>query len=177
VSQLRDVRTRLRATDDRVPLVERRLLGARLGLTGDDLDLLLNTTVTDLLELPASVTLTIGASRLLAELDAHVARAHPVDLSSHGPLTTAEVPLGEDDALQLVLEDGLIYLPPALDREGQHALDPDDAEALAYALIRLAGVSRADAERDADRAELAHRFATQDETRAHVVDELAEELP
>lgn len=187
-----DVRTRLRADDDRVPLVERRLLGARLGLTGDDLDLLLNTTVTDLLELPASVTLTSGASRLLAELDAHVARAHPVDLSyphdregEDAPpgVVVATVPVGDDDdVLRLTLEDGAVYVPYGVtggDRPLADRYDADDAEALAYALLRLVNLGRAQAaDRDPGRAELAAAYAAHRDgsLRRRVETELAEEL-
>jgi hypothetical protein len=195
VSQLYDVRTRLRAADDRVPLVERRLLAARLGLAGDDLDLLLNATVTDLLELPASVTITIGASRLLAELDAHVARAHPVDLSyPHDPegedapsgVVVATVPVGDDDVRRLVLEDDVIHVPHDVDPCSEE-LTPDDAEALAYALLRLVSLARDRAtyaptsvdDRDAARAEVAAAYAAHRDgsLRRRVEAELAEELP
>lgn len=142
-----DVRARLRAADDRVPTVERALLAARLSLVGDDLELLLNTTVTDLLELPASVTLTIQAARLLERLDAHEARAHPVDLERDGDRVVARVPLEDDDVAQDVTFD--VTLRPDgtidLDRDLDPLLTPDDAEALGYALIQLARFGRGDA--------------------------------
>lgn len=146
MSQVEDVRTRLRR-DDRVPPVERALLASRLGLAGDDLELLLDTTVTDLLALPSSVVLTIGAARLLGHLDAHVARAHPVDLAYGDGVTTARVALGEDGdegivtaALQHDLPEWLVLLERD-DREVAQ-LDLAEAEALAYALLRLVELGR-----------------------------------
>lgn len=140
-----DVRTRLRAADDRVPTVERALLAARLGLVGDDLDLLLSTTVTDLLELPSSVTLTIAAARLLEHLDAHVARRHPVDLEYGDDVTVVRVPLGDDDergtvtaALQHEPSNHARWLVVLeVDDAEAASLDLDEANHLAYALLRL----------------------------------------
>lgn len=134
-----DVRARLRAADDRVPTVERALLAARLGLVGDDLDLLLNTTVTDLLELPSSVTLTIAAARLLEHLDAHVARRHPVDLEYGDDVTTARVPLGDDTMVTAALQHDLPAWLVVLEVDDREAatLDVDEADHLAYALLRL----------------------------------------
>lgn len=205
MSQLRDVRTCLRAADDRVPVVERRLLAARLGLPGDDLDLLPDATVTDLLELPSSVVLTIGASRLLAELDARVARAHPVDLSyPHDPegedappgVVVATVLTAADDVVTAAL-DTTSYLdpprasPPVVRVEAADEVvlevDVEAAEALAYALLRLAALAHDRAthpptpvgDRDRARAEVAAAYAAHRDgsLRRRVEAELAEELP
>lgn len=139
---------RLRAADDRVPVVERAFLAQRLGLVGDDLELLDDDVVTRFLALPASVTLPIAATRLLEHLDAVVARAHPVLLDwpgdGDGFTAVATVPFGDDDdRLRVVLDDGVV----AVRREVSPVLAPlslDDAEALAYALLRLVGLGRVD---------------------------------
>lgn len=139
------VRARLRAADDRVPTVERALLAARLGLAGDDLELLLDATVTDLLELPGSVTLTIAAARLLGRLDAHVARRYPVDLERGDGVTVARVPLGDDGERGTVTA-ALQHEPSnharwsvvlEVDDAEAASLDLDEADHLAYALLRL----------------------------------------
>jgi len=148
VSQVTDLATRLRAADDRVAVVERRLLAARLGLAGDDLELLLNATVTDLLELPASVTLTLGAARLLAELDARDARAHPVDLEHLDDVLVATVLTGDERRVTAALQPALACDPLTatvlleVDDREVLALDADDAEDVAYALLRLAREAR-----------------------------------
>lgn len=136
---------RLRAADDRVPVVERAFLAQRLGLVGDDLELLDDDVVTRFLALPASVTLPIAATRLLERLDAVVARAHPVLLDwpgdGDGFTAVATVPFGDDDRLRVVLDDGVV----AVRREVSPVLAPlslDDAEALAYALLRLVAHGR-----------------------------------
>ena len=142
-SVARNVADQLRAADDRVPVVERAFLAQRLGLAGDDLELLDESTVTDLLALPSSVVLPIAASRLLARLDAVVARAHPVDLESYHALTVAVVSTG-DGAYRAVLEDGRVYLPDGvpIGQTTDDGLTLDDAEALAYALLRLVELGR-----------------------------------
>lgn len=146
VTRAGDVRARLRDGDDRVPLVERALLAARLGLTGDDLGLLADATVADLLALPTGVTLTIGAARLLERLDAHVARAHTVDLDHRDDATVARVALGADGEHGVVtaaLGDGapdrLVVL--AVDDREVASLDVGETEALGRALLRLAALA------------------------------------
>lgn len=145
---------RIRARDARIPYVERAFLARQLGLGRDDLELLPDDVVTTLLDIPPSVSNVVGAERLLEQLDAHVAREHPVTLEwHHDNLVVAEVPIngGDDelDALRLVLGDGKIELPTYDLREATDTgpnsevkLDPDDAENLAYALLRLVEVAR-----------------------------------
>lgn len=136
----------LRAADDRVPVVERALLAARLGLAVDDLDLLLNVTVTDLLELPGAVVHTVAAARLLDRLDARVARRHPVDLEHRPGVTVARVPLGDDDVLEVTLEDGAVHVPhgtsPSDRRPLAERFELDDAAALARAVLWLVRFGR-----------------------------------
>lgn len=143
---------RVRREDGRVPYVEQALLAAQLGTTIDDLLLLGDDVVTTLVNRSSAVTQTIGASRLLERIDAHVAREHPVDLEYHGPITTATVPIRDDDSVRLALESSVIYLPhhelAELTDDGYGAqvrLSPDDAEALAHALLRLVTLARAEA--------------------------------
>lgn len=139
------VQDRIRREDDRVPYVERALLAAQLGTTYDDLELLPEVEVVQaLLNRPSAVVQTIGASRLLEKIDAHVARERPVNLEYHGPITTATVPIGDDESLRLVLEDGTIHLPSDVD-PGSLWFTTDDAEALAHALLRLVTLARAEA--------------------------------
>jgi hypothetical protein len=95
--------------------------------------------VRELLTLPTVVTATVAASRLLERLDARLAREHPVDLEFHGPVAVATVPLGDDDAGRVVLERGVVTITDDVDHR---ALSVDDAEALAYALLRLVAVAR-----------------------------------
>lgn len=137
-SQRESVADRIRREDARVPYVERALLAAQLGTTLDDLLLLGDDVVTSLLDRPSAVVQTIGASRLLERIDAHVAREHPVDLERHGPITTASVPVGDDDATRVVLERGTVFIDSL-------ELSADDAEALAHALLRLVALARAEA--------------------------------
>lgn len=142
---------RIRRDDSRVAVIERGLLAAQLGTTIHDLDLLDDAVVNALLNRSNSPTTVIGALRLLELLDAHVARAHPVDVE-HGQVTTATVPIGEDDAVRLALENGVIHLPHrdliditlGIDTEPgpQVRLSPTDAEFLAYALLRLVQIHR-----------------------------------
>lgn len=144
------VRDDLRARanrDPRVAVVARAFLAQRLGLVGDDLELLADATVRDLLALPAGVLLDLAAARLLERLDAQLARAHPVDLDHvepvhdvpHAAATIARVPLDDDVSFDLTLRrDGMIDL----DRDLDPLLTPDDAEALAYALLRLVALAR-----------------------------------
>jgi hypothetical protein len=136
----------LRAADPRVDVVVRAFLLQRLGLSDDDLAReAVEEVYREVLRTFVAGHYVVGAVRLLERLDAQADRAHPVDLEFHGPLTTATVPLGDgdgDDALRLVLEDDRVYLPPDLDPAGRHALTADDAEALAYALLRLVTLAR-----------------------------------
>jgi hypothetical protein len=130
----------LRDRDDRVPLVEHALLVARLGLASD-VDLPSADVVAALLTLPGAVVHTIGAARLLERLDAHVARRHPVDLEFHGGPTVARVPVGDDRACRLVLEDGRVRVVAT---DLPIALVPADARLLATALHRLADLAEED---------------------------------
>lgn len=154
----RTLADRVRAADDRVSYVERAFLAQRLGLAGDDLELLVDGTVADLLALPSSVVLPLAARRLLDQLDAHRARAHPVDLDylPRG-VTVARVLTDEEETLTVALDhdyhpgapgDG--PAPPVatleLERDDEHVatLTVDDAEALAYALLRLVQLARSE---------------------------------
>lgn len=139
------LRDRLRA-DPRVPVVTRAFLGQRLGLVGDDLELLDDDVVVRFLALPGSVTLGLGAVRLLERLDALVARAHPVDLSYRSTdVTVARVAVDDGDvevtaALQL---DGVEpWVTLEVDDREVVTLDVGDTEALAYALLRLVRLAR-----------------------------------
>lgn len=138
MSYAHDLRDRLRA-DPRVDVVARSFVAQRLGLVGDDLELLEDATVADLLALPSSVVTFIGAARLLERLDAWLAREHPVDLEYRDDVVVARAPLEDDVTFDVRLRaDGLIDL----DRDLDPLLDPDEAEAIAYALLRLTEVAR-----------------------------------
>lgn len=135
---------RIRARDVRIPYVERAFLARQLGLGRDDLELLPDAAVEALLNTPTSVMNVIGAERLLEQLDAAVAREHPVDLDfPHDNVTVANVPMGDDEVLRVTS----VIVPDAhrivLDCEATPAFSPDDAEALAYALLRLVEHQRA----------------------------------
>lgn len=136
---VRAVRERLRA-DPRVPLVERAFLAQRVGLVGGDVELLRDATVRDLLALPSSVVMTIGAARLLERLDAQLAREHPVDVDHPTPnVAVAHVPFDDDVVFDVVMrDDGRIDL----DRDLDPLLSLDEAESLAYALLRLVELAR-----------------------------------
>ena len=136
---------RIRERDVRIPYVERAFLARQLGLGRDDLLSLDDHVIGALTNIPTSVMNVIGAERLLEAIDAAVAREHPVDMEYHGPVTTATVPIGDDDSARLVLEDGAIYVPRVTDDVTEAfplELSPDDAEAVAYALLRLVEYAR-----------------------------------
>lgn len=137
---------RARDADDRVAYVERALLAAQLGTTVHDLELLPDDVVTTLLDRPSAVVQTIGATRLLAQLDALESRRHPVHIEYHGPITAAEVPIDDgDDSVRLVLEDGVIHVTGDVTW-----LTVDETEAIAHALLRLVWVNRQE-KRETDR--------------------------
>lgn len=140
---------RVRRDDPRVPVIERGLLAAQLGTTVHDLNLLehqLPRVVATLLDRSAAVVQTIGAQRLLEQLDAHEARRHPVDLEyPSADVTVARVPFDDGDteltaALQHDLEEPLVVLEVAEREVAQ--LDVTETEALAYALLRLVQLHR-----------------------------------
>lgn len=139
----------MRREDSRVAVVERGLLAAQLGTTVQDLDLLGDDVVRSLLDRPSGVLQTIGAARLLEKLDAHAAREHPVDVDylevvhpiDHAAVAIARVPLEDDVTFDVTLRrDGTIDL----DRDLDPLLSSDEAEHLAYALLRLVQVHRSD---------------------------------
>lgn len=142
---------RVRARDVRVPYVERAFLARQLGLGRDDLDLLPDAAVEALLNTPTSVMNVIGAERLLEHLDAAVAREHPVDLDylASGNVR-ANVPQEFDATIELELVGGArihldqtVLTPDDTEHDNHLDLTPDDAEALAYALLRLVEHQRA----------------------------------
>lgn len=127
---------RIRSRDARIPYVERAFLARQLGLGRDDLELLPDAVVETLLSIPTSVSNVIGAQRLLEHLDAHVAREHPVNVDHEPSRTVARVWLPGDEELTVALDGGFVTLP-----DGRQVL-PDDAEHLAYALLRLVEYAR-----------------------------------
>jgi len=155
-----DVLDRLRR-DPRVDVVVRAFVAQRLGLLGDDAELLgpvFDRLVYELVHrLGPGAALVIQANRLLEHLDAVVARAHPVDLSyPHDPEGNDAPPgavvatvLTDDEAIVTAALQPRHTFDPLLatvllevdDREVL-ALTADDAEALAYALLRLVEVAR-----------------------------------
>lgn len=144
MTQRDDVLARLRR-DPRVDLVARGLLAAQLGLTVDDLPLLRDATVAELLRLPSAVSLVVGAHRLLGELDAQLARAHPVDLDyPTAGVTVATVLTDDDDRVTVALNHDVgARWPVALEVDDRPLLDltRDDAESVAYALLRLVALA------------------------------------
>jgi hypothetical protein len=144
----------LRAADPRVDDVVRAFVLQRLSLSDDDLaDDVVEAVLRHVLRSFIGGHYVVGAVRLLARLDAVVARAHPVDLTYHErtadryAATVTRVPLG-DDGLHGVVTAALVDADPdrlvvlAVDDREAASLDVVEAEALAYALLRLVALAR-----------------------------------
>jgi hypothetical protein len=146
VTKRDDLLTRLRA-DPRVDVVVRAFVAQRLGLLGDDADLLgdrFDDLVTELHRIGTAASLVVGATRLLDHLDAQLARAHPVDLEwTDDGAAEATVLTDADDRVTatLVPADPNHGVPTrvvvGVDDHPLLVLGVDDAEVLAYALLRL----------------------------------------
>lgn len=129
-------RIRLRM-DSRVNIIERALIAYRLGESSTAL--LDEHVIRELMDMPSGIVGTITASKLLEQLDAHEARKHPVDIDRDGDVMIAHVPLDDDDTFDLILRDDNRI---ALDRDMDPFLNADEAEHMAYALLRLASIAR-----------------------------------
>lgn len=171
--------------DPRVDVVVRALLLRAVGWREDDVpradvDALLAAT----LRSSAAPSYVFAAVRLLAELDARVAREHPVDLEYRGDgddggsgLVVATVLTEDERWVTATLgrhddpggpDDGRHVVVLAVGaRPDDDVLTRDDAERLGHALLRLVAVAD---DRDAEERRRAA-------TRAAAVDEVAEELP